>query len=663
MTQAKENNRPKFPKRAVITGGMPYGNKELHFGHIGGVFVHADAFARFLRDRIGEENVIFISGTDCYGSPISEHYRQLVEKGEIDCSIEEFVEHNHKLQKEALDKYLISLNLFSASGLGRAKEIHRQVSEEVFNCLYENGYLVKSTTSQFYDPELEVFLNGRQVEGQCPIEGCQSEKGYADECSLGHQYMPADLINPRSRLSGKKPILKDVTNWYFKLEEFQPLLQEWVDYLKTLPNTRPMLTNILEEFLKPPVIYVKKEFEEQVEALKGRMPKFTLVEEEKKTSFEMVFESLEDREQACEILSENEIQYRTGKTLVPFRLTGNVEWGVPAPEKDGVKGLTFWVWPESLWAPISFTKTYLEMQGRDPEEWKDWWCSQDAQVFQFIGEDNIYFYGLAEMAMFMAFQGENPAIHPDEGQVQLPTLIANCHILFLDKKASSSGKVKPPMARDLLDYYTPEQLRAHFLGLGLGIRSVSFQPKPLNPKAKESEGDPALKEGNLLTNVLNRLARSCFYTTQKYFDGKMPVGQVSEEVLKESEDTILEYEQLMYKFEFHNVMNLLDSYIRNANKYWSAGMKEVKDTGNEELRRQIVIDGFHMLRTSIVLMHPIAPEGTEMVCEYLGFGKEFWDWNRIFDTVYDFMEDPQNHKMKYLEPRMDFFRKHPSQLK
>jgi methionyl-tRNA synthetase len=163
MTQTKENNRPLFPKRAVITGGMPYGNKELHFGHIGGVFVHADAFARFLRDRIGEENVIFISGTDCYGSPISEHYRQLVEQGEIDCSIEEFVEHNHKLQKEALDKYNISLNLFSASGLGRAKEIHEQVSQEVFNRLYENGYLVKSTTSQFYDPELEVFSTGARL--------------------------------------------------------------------------------------------------------------------------------------------------------------------------------------------------------------------------------------------------------------------------------------------------------------------------------------------------------------------------------------------------------------------------------------------------------------------------------------------------------------------
>ncbi len=68
------NERPVFPKRAVITAGMPYGNKELHFGHIGGVFIHADVFARFLRDRIGEDNVIFVSGTDCYGSPILESY-------------------------------------------------------------------------------------------------------------------------------------------------------------------------------------------------------------------------------------------------------------------------------------------------------------------------------------------------------------------------------------------------------------------------------------------------------------------------------------------------------------------------------------------------------------------------------------------------------------
>ena len=97
--------------------------------------------------------------------------------------------------------------------------------------------------------------------------------------------------------------------------------------------------------------------------------------------------------------------------------------------------------------------------------------------------------------MFMATQGKGElTTHPKEGQLTLPILVANNHVLFLNKKASSSGAVKPPMAEDLLEYYTAEQLRAHFLGLGLGIKSVSFQPKPLNPAAGEKDADPVQKE-------------------------------------------------------------------------------------------------------------------------------------------------------------------------
>ena len=87
----------------------------------------------------------------------------------------------------------------------------------------------------------------------------------------------------------------------------------------------------------------------------------------------LVFNSLTDREKACDILSENGVRYRTGKTLVPFRLTGNITWGVPVPEE---KDLTFWVWPESLWAPISFTKTFLKESGKKVSDWKKWWCSK-----------------------------------------------------------------------------------------------------------------------------------------------------------------------------------------------------------------------------------------------------------------------------------------------
>lgn len=658
----RNENRPEFPKRAVITAGMPYGNKELHLGHIGAVFVHADTFARFLRDRIGKENVIFVSGTDCYGSPIVEHYRQLVSTGAFEGTIHEFVEGNHQRQKEVLKSYGISLNLFAASGFGRAAEIHREVSADFIQTLYSNGHLVKMTTSQFYDTELDVFLNGRQVVGQCPIAGCSSERGYADECSLGHQYMPADLINPKSTLSGKKPEMRGVTNWYFKLDEFHELLAEWLEELRKRPNSRHFVVKSIQEFLEPPVIYVKRDQLDLVNTMKDQLPEYTLRDEENKSSVLLVFDSLEKREKACSLLTGQSIRFRTGKTLVPFRLTGNIEWGVPAPALEGSEDLTVWVWPESLWAPISFTKTCLEQQDRNADAWKDWWCSKDSKVYQFIGEDNVYFYGPAEMAMFMGSQGKEPAADVPEGELQLPELIVNNHLLFLDKKASSSGNIKPPMAKDLFQYYTAEQLRAHFLGLGLGIRSVGLQPKPLNPKAGEKDSDPVLKEGNLLANVLNRAVRSCFYSTQKYYDGKIPVGNISPEILEEAERTILEFERLMCKHEFHLVMNLMDTYIRNVNKYWSKQMRQAEENQDEELRFQTVVDAFHMVRTATVLMHPIAPEGTEMILEYLNLGEDFWNWDRIFQPVYSFMDDPQEHRLKFLEPRVDFFKKHPSQI-
>ncbi len=652
--------RPVFPKRVVITAGMPYGNKELHFGHIGGVFIHADVFARFLRDRIGAENVIFVSGTDCYGSPILESYRKLQEQSGAGISIEDYVMMNHQKQKEALDQYQISLNLYGASAFGLSGEIHDHVSEEIFEALYQKGYLKKSSTPQFYDPEFGVLLNGRQVIGQCPIQGCSSDKGYADECSLGHQYMPSELINPKSTLSGKTPEVRQVTNWYFCLEEFGELLTHYIKYLRTETNARKYQLSAMEEFLKKPLIYIKKNQLEQLETIRENLPKHTLIEEKNKASFTLEFDSLKEREDAEGLLSEYGIYYRTGKTLVPFRLTGNIEWGVKVPEKDGLDQLTFWVWPESLWAPISFTRTYLKQIHKEEAEWKMWWCSEEAKVYQFIGEDNIYFYGLAEMAMFMALQSDQPGITPGEGELTLPHLIANNHVLFMDKKASSSSDIKPPMAKELLDYYTPEQLRMHFLSLGLDTKSVSFMPQVYMP---EKEGqDTVRKEGNLLTNVYNRLVRSCFYTAQKYYGSKIPEGSIRDSILSEARKTILTYERYMYNHEFHRVTEVLDSYIRSMNKYWVNNIRTAETNEDDALRSQVLIDTLHAVRTIASLLHPIAPVGCEMIREYLNVGKEIWSWENIFATLEELIVNKDNHRLKFLEPRVDFFQKHESQL-
>ena len=659
MSDSTSKERPVFPKRAVITAGMPYGNKELHFGHVGGVFVHADVFARFLRDRIGKENVLFVSGTDCFGSPIQEGHRKALEDGSFSGTIEEYVRRNHEKQKEALNAYEISPNLFAASALDHAGKVHRKVSAELFERLYQNGSLIKESTPQFFDPEKKVFLNGRQVVGKCPIEGCSSEHGYADECSLGHQYMPSELINPKSTLSGLTPEVRNVTNWYFRLPDYLSELNKMIEKWKDEGSFRPYMLGTIEEFLKKPVIYVQRKQIESMADLESSLPEHELIDEENKPSVTFVFNTLELRDQAREVLNQAGIRFRTGKTLVPFRLSGNTPWGVPVPDKEDMKDLTFWVWPESLWAPISFCRTWLEEHGYADDEWERWWKDSDAKVYQFIGEDNIYFYGIAEMAMFASYYADNPDKAFDLDKINLPHLIANKHILFMDKKASSSGAVKPPMAAELLDYYTPEQLRIHFLSLGLSQKNARFMPHVYQPEEKRIGPDPVVKEGNLLTNVYNRLVRSCFYTTQTYFDGFMPLGEVSQEIIDASKTAVYDFERFMAEHEFHRLVSVLDTYIRTLNKYWAANSRQAENDNDQDLRRKTLIDCFYGVRVAMTLLHSIAPEGCEMVRTYLKLDERVWSWDYILSPMTEFVAE--GHKIETLPPRTDFFKKHPRQ--
>ncbi len=661
----KHIRRPEFPKRAVITGGMPYGNKALHFGHIGGVFVHADTYARFLKDRIGNENVIFVSGTDCYGSPIITSHKDYCEKENKDISVEDYVHNFHEMQKETLEAYDVDLSLYATSAFGDSGQVHKKVSEVVFNLLHDHGFLKKMSCPQFYDPAHGSYLNGRQVLGKCPYEGCKSEKAYADECDLGHQYPPEDLIDPISVLSNVAPELKNTDNWYFDLERFAEPLKKLVEQLKADRNVRQVVIKTLEEFLFPPALHIKrKEFEplsdKFIASLGG-----VLEDIEKKPSVTITYNDLDERDIAKKLLDDNNVRYRSGKTITPFRLTGNIDWGVPVPSADGLDDLTFWVWPESLWAPISFTKAYLDsIKSEDP--WTKWWTDEETKVYQFIGEDNIHFYGLPEMAMLM---GYHAAMNNDDDKdmatldiapINFPHLVANHHILFMNEKASSSGAIKPPMAHELLNYYTSDQLRMHFLSLGLSKRSVSFNPMALDETFTNKNEDPVLKDGALLTKVFNRIVRSCFYTSEKYSDLKIPTLEVSEEVRNLMERAVYDYERAMSRHEFHQVIITLDSVIRKLSKYWSKHMKIADTDDNNDLRLQILADMFYGVKVTLTLLHPVVPTSAENVKDYLDLEDSLWSWDHIFDTVYDHMSDPSTHTIKGIPPKFDFFANHPS---
>lgn len=661
----KHIRRPEFPKRAVITGGMPYGNKALHFGHIGGVFVHADTYARFLKDRIGAENVIFVSGTDCYGSPIITSHKTYCEKEGVEISVEDYVHNFHKQQKETLEAYDVNLSLYATSAFGESGEMHKHVSEEVFNILHDNGFLKKMSCPQFFDGEHNTFLNGRQVLGKCPYAGCKSEKAYADECDLGHQYPPEDLIDPISVLSGEKPELKNTDNWYFDLERFAEPLKRLVEQLKGDRSVRQVVIRTLEEFLFPPAIHItRKEFEPLTEDFVASLGG-VLEDIEKKPSVTINFNDLDERDVAKKILDSKSVRYRSGKTITPFRLTGNINWGVPVPSKDGLDDLTFWVWPESLWAPISFTKSYLKTQSSD-DSWAKWWLDPEAKVYQFIGEDNIHFYGLPEMAMLMAYYasekescGDNMD-NLDISGMNFPHLVANHHILFMNEKASSSGAIKPPMAHELLDHYTSDQLRMHFLSLGLNKRSVSFNPMSLDETFTNKKEDPVLKDGSLLTKVFNRIVRSCFYTSEKYNDWKIPNRVVNDEVKEMMERAIYDYERNMAQHEFHRVIISLDNVIRKLSKYWSKHMKIADADDDNDYRMQILADTFYGMKVALTLLHPVVPTSAEMVKDYLQLEDSLWSWDHIFDAIENHMSDKDHHELKPIPPKFDFFANHPS---
>lgn len=665
--------RPSFPARAVVTGGMPYGNKNLHFGHIGGVFVPADFFARFLRDRIGAENVLFVSGTDCYGSPIAEGYRKRVEQEGYEGTLTDYVRANHEAQAAALDAYEVSLDLFGGSGLAPAREVHAELTERVVRRLYERGHLFRRTTRQFYDVQAQTFLNGRQVRGRCPVRGCKSDKAYADECDLGHQFDPEDLISPVSELTGTTPELRPVDNWYFDLPVFREELERLMDEWDLDPQVRGVVTKTVRESLVNPVIYIPTKFRAAYDQVAGTLPSHELAEPEgNQQSFSLTFADWRTRDEAREVLDAAGVRFRTGKCLLPFRITGNIDWGVAAPDLEGTRDLTVWCWPESLWAPISFTQAALAASepGRfSSTDWRDWWCAGDARVYQFIGQDNIYFYCVAQPALWKAL----------DWRLTQDVPVANYHLLFMNKKASSSGDIKPPLASELLEHYTAEQLRAHWLSLGLDQRAVSFSPKAFDTSVSHKDKatgadvlvrddprvvDPTLKESAFLTNIFNRLARSCLYGAANVCAGHLPACAPAAEATDSAREATLAFERAAHGFDAHGALGVAEEFCRTANKRWDEASKAAR--GNDGAYAQALADAFVALRTTTLLMHPCVPAGCEKICAYLGFtAEEFFSWEHAFDGPVELArargERPEEHELVALPPRFDFFEKHPSQ--
>lgn len=225
----------------MITAALPYANGPVHIGHLAGVYIPADVYARFQR-RLGKD-VAFICGSDEHGIPIT------IRAKKEGVTPQDIVDKYHEIIKKSFSDLGISFDEYSRT----TSKNHYETSQDFFKVLYEKGKFTEEISEQYFDEQAGEFLADRYIVGTCP--NCGNENAYGDQCEkCGSTLSPSELINPKSMLSGNVPILKETKNWYLPLNEYEDFLNEWIieghkDDWK--PNVYGQVKSWLNDGLKP----------------------------------------------------------------------------------------------------------------------------------------------------------------------------------------------------------------------------------------------------------------------------------------------------------------------------------------------------------------------------------------------------------------------------
>lgn len=237
----KYNDIAKNKNRFTITAALPYTNGPIHIGHLAGVYVPADIFARYL--RLQGKDVAFIGGSDEHGVAIP------MKAKKEGVSPQQIIDKYHHIIKTSFEDFGISFDNYSRT----SKPIHHKTASDFFKKLYEDGKFIEEVTEQLYDQEAEQFLADRFVTGTCPR--CQFEAAYGDQCeNCGSSLNATDLINPKSTITGSIPILKQTKHWFLPLDVYEEFLREWVikgHKQDWKPNVYGQVKSWIDEGLKP----------------------------------------------------------------------------------------------------------------------------------------------------------------------------------------------------------------------------------------------------------------------------------------------------------------------------------------------------------------------------------------------------------------------------
>jgi len=313
-------------EKVLVTSALPYANGPIHLGHLSGAYLPADIYVRYKRSN--GDDVLYICGSDEHGVPIT------ISADKEKVSPQVIIDRFHEANKKAFEKFGMSFDNYSRTSL----PIHHETAKEFFLEFFNRGLFIEKKSNQFYDEKAKMFLPDRYVEGTCPK--CGNEQARSDECeNCGSLYDPSELKNPKSKVSGETPLLKETTHYFFPLGKYQPALEKYVDEMNAKYGWKD---NVLQ--------YCRGWFKD----------------------------GLKDR-----------------------AITRDLDWGIKVPV-DGASGKVIYVWFEAVLGYISSTKEYSQLKNQ-PDLWKKYWQDVNTKYIAFIGKDNVVFHTIIFPAILMAW--------------------------------------------------------------------------------------------------------------------------------------------------------------------------------------------------------------------------------------------------------------------
>jgi methionyl-tRNA synthetase len=312
--------------RILVTAALPYANGKIHLGHLAGAYLPADIYVRYQRSM--KRDVLFVCGSDEHGVPITISAEQ--EK----TTPQSIVDRYHELNRRAFEAFGMSFDNYSRTSI----PLHHTTAQEFFVVLHAAGLLHEKTEAQLFDEQAGMFLPDRYVEGTCPV--CKNPDARGDQCERCGTFLnPTELLDPRSKISGKRPVLRETVHWYFPLGDFQEALEAYVNAANERDGWKE---NVLQ--------YCRSWFKD----------------------------GLQDR-----------------------AVTRDLQWGVPVPI-PGFEDKVLYVWFEAVLGYVSATKEWA-LKHNAPDKWKEYWLDRRTKYVAFIGKDNVVFHCIVFPAMLMAW--------------------------------------------------------------------------------------------------------------------------------------------------------------------------------------------------------------------------------------------------------------------